>query len=62
MSLDSLTNNAMDLLPILQFGFVIIDMDVSDGLWQHFQKNAMDPLHILEFPVVIIYMDVSDGL
>ena len=38
MSLDSLTNNAMDLLPILQFGFVIIDMDVSDGLWQHFQK------------------------
>ena len=38
MWLDTITKKAMDVLHVLEFGLVIIDMDVSDGAWQHYQK------------------------
>ncbi len=40
MGLDNITKKAMDLLHILEFGLVIIDMDVSDWAWQHFKKKG----------------------
>jgi len=39
IGLGSITKNAMLLLHILELCLVMIDMCVSDGAWEHYQKQ-----------------------